>query len=51
MTMPLLLEEETGCSTGRWHPHNGYYAGNFFGQPQPVQGLASPDAPRPTYSA
>ena len=27
--MRLLLEEESGSSTGRRHPHNGYYAGDF----------------------
>ena len=29
MTMRLLIEEESGSSTGRRHPHNGYYAGDF----------------------
>ena len=33
MTMRLLFEEESGCSTGRRHPHNGYYAGDFSGRP------------------
>ena len=32
MTMRLLLEEETGSSTGHRHPHNGYYAGDFSGR-------------------
>jgi hypothetical protein len=29
MTTSLLIEEESGTSTGRSHPHNGYYAGDF----------------------
>ena len=43
MTTPLLLEEECGSFTGRRHPHNGYYAGDFFGHPSPprLQGTAS----------
>jgi hypothetical protein len=32
MTMRLLFEEESGSSTGRRHPHNGYYAGDFAGR-------------------
>ena len=32
MTMRLLFEEESGRSTGRRHPHNGYYAGDFSGR-------------------
>ena len=32
MTMRLLFEEESGSSTGRPHPHNGYYAGDFSGR-------------------
>jgi hypothetical protein len=28
--MHLLFEEDSGSSTGRRHPHNGYYAGDFF---------------------
>jgi hypothetical protein len=32
MTIRLLFEEESGSSTGRRHPHNGYYAGDFSGR-------------------
>jgi hypothetical protein len=30
MATPMLIEEESGTCTGRQHPHNGYYAGDFF---------------------
>ena len=29
MTTPLVIEEERGTCTGNYHPHNGYYAGDF----------------------
>ncbi|MBA2953526.1 hypothetical protein GON03_04320 [Nocardioides sp. MAH-18] len=32
----FVIEEETGTYTGRAHPHNGYYAGDFSGQPVTV---------------
>jgi hypothetical protein len=34
MTMHLLTEDESGSSTGRRHPHNGYYAGDFSRRPE-----------------
>lgn len=27
----IVIEEESGIYTGRRHPHNGYYAGDFWG--------------------
>ncbi|HJQ88549.1 MAG TPA: hypothetical protein VJ820_13935 [Propionibacteriaceae bacterium] len=31
MAAPLFIEEESGRYTARpRHPHNGYYAGDFF---------------------
>jgi len=33
MARALVIEEESGTYTGRMHPHNGYYAGDFSGQP------------------
>ncbi len=30
MARALVIEEESGTYTGRMHPHNGYYAGDFF---------------------
>ena len=29
MAASLITEEESGISRGSWHPHNGYYAGDF----------------------
>jgi hypothetical protein len=29
MARALVIEEESGTYTGRRHPHNGYYAGDF----------------------
>jgi hypothetical protein len=29
MTASIVIEEESGISTGRIHPHNGYFAGDF----------------------
>lgn len=34
MAASLIIEEESGTYTGRArHEHNGYYAGDFSGQP------------------
>ena len=34
MAASLIIEEESGTYTGRArHDHNGYYAGDFSGQP------------------
>jgi len=30
MATLLAIEEESGTCTGRYHSHNGYYAGDFF---------------------
>jgi hypothetical protein len=38
MTASRFVEEEQGTYTGRQHPHNGYYAGDFStgsGRPRP----------------
>ncbi|MFL6131739.1 MAG: hypothetical protein ACJ72A_02990 [Nocardioidaceae bacterium] len=29
MAASLAIEEEQGACTGHYHPHNGYYAGDF----------------------
>ena len=29
MAASLVIEEESGTTTGRVHAHNGYYAGDF----------------------
>lgn len=36
MAASLGIEEESGRFTGRTHPHNGYYAGDFSAQPIPA---------------
>ena len=45
MARALVIEEEFGTSRGHVHPHNGYYAGDFFRStdrtPNPAP-LASP---------
>lgn len=33
MAASIAIEEESGTFTGRVHPHNGYYAGDFGTQP------------------
>ena len=32
MAASLIIEVETGVFTGRIHPHDGYYAGDFSGR-------------------
>ena len=29
MAASIIIEQESGMSAGRVHPHNGYYAGDF----------------------
>ena len=29
MAASIIIEQESGTDTGRIHPHNGYYAGDF----------------------
>jgi hypothetical protein len=33
MATSLITEEDSGTSRGTWHPHNGYYAGDFRHEP------------------
>ena len=33
MAGSLVIEEESGIYSGRSHPHNGYYAGDFSALP------------------
>jgi hypothetical protein len=30
MATTMVIEEERGTTSGYRHPHNGYYAGDFF---------------------
>ena len=32
-----LVEEEVGTCSGRFHPHNGYYAGDFGAADLPMR--------------
>ncbi len=41
MAASLIIEEESGTYTGQVHPHNGYYAGDFWDRPNDAQGLDS----------
>ena len=44
MAASLFIEEESGTWSGRIHPHNGYYAGNFSSQQregQPTGGITT----------
>ncbi|MFC4783944.1 hypothetical protein ACT8ZV_05690 [Nocardioides sp. MAHUQ-72] len=34
MAASRIIEQESGTWTGRIHPHNGYYAGDFWGPRQ-----------------
>ena len=45
MARALVIEEESGTYTGRRHPHNGYYAGDFS-----VPGRAAADPALPASS-
>jgi hypothetical protein len=46
MAASLFFEEEAGTFTGRLHPHNGYYAGDFSTAPR-ARGEAPTDATFP----
>ena len=41
MAASLVIEEESGTSTGRVHAHNGYYAGDFS-NPRYDSGTSTP---------
>jgi len=46
MAASIVIEEESGTFTGRVHPHNGYYAGDFGSHPRVAQ-IASYQAEAP----
>ena len=50
MAASIVIEEESGVYTGRVHPHNGYYAGDFGAlphvEPTPWQPVARFDPER-----
>ena len=48
MAATIFVEVESGTCTGRIHPHNGYYAGDFGGsRHDPRTGLTGGAACRP----
>ena len=46
MAATIFVEVESGTCSGRVHPHNGYYAGDFS-----TQRYHAPDAPQRGSSA
>jgi hypothetical protein len=53
MAATIFVEVETGTCSGLVHPHNGYYAGDFSTQRNPVTGTATQgwsSAPTPLVS-
>ena len=42
MATALVIAEERGTCSGEYHQHNGYYAGDFFGQAAQAQVAAAP---------
>ena len=47
MARSLVIEEESGTACGWVHPHNGYYAGNFFTPNMTAAPTATSMAPTP----
>lgn len=43
--MSRIIEEETGRYSGKVHQHNGYFAGDFSGQPVAVLRFRSAGVP------
>jgi hypothetical protein len=50
MATSRIVEEETGTSAGRVHPHNGYWAGDFSNCATSQATRVLADDPRPKYS-
>ena len=51
MAATIFVEVESGTCSGRVHPHNGYYAGDFSTQRYPVSGSTQrSSAPTPLVS-
>jgi hypothetical protein len=49
MARGLIIEEESGIYTGRMHPHNGYYAGDFFSSRSATVETALPASSQPLH--
>jgi hypothetical protein len=50
MAATIFVEVETGTCSGQVHPHNGYYAGDFSTQRNPVPEGQRSSAPTPLVS-
>jgi hypothetical protein len=50
MATSRIIEEETGTSAGRVHPHNGYWAGDFTGHATFQGARELTNDPRPSCS-
>jgi hypothetical protein len=48
MAATIFTEMETGTCSGRVHPHNGYYAGDFSTQRYPVRETPQRGSSAPT---
>jgi hypothetical protein len=48
MAATILVEVETGTCSGRVHPHNGYYAGDFSTPRSPLTGSTQRASSAPT---
>jgi hypothetical protein len=49
MARGLVIEEESGTYTGRMHPHNGYYAGDFSPSGRATVETALPASSQPLH--
>jgi hypothetical protein len=50
MAATIFVEVETGTCSGQVHPHNGYYAGDFSTQRNPVADGQRSSSPTPLVS-
>ena len=48
MAATIFVEMESGTCSGRVHPHNGYYAGDFNTQRHPTPGTTQRGSSAPT---
>jgi hypothetical protein len=51
MAATRIIEQESGTYTGRVHPHNCYYAGDFSGLRHDPQNRATRILARSTFAA
>ena len=48
MAATIFVETETGTCSGRVHPHNGYYAGDFSSPRRDLPGTTQRGSSAPT---